>query len=111
MLVRGVRRGVLVMGSSSSVSAVAAVVSGGDVPGLDVPGLDVSGVDVPEVDVSEPDGGVIDGVIDGLMSVVDSETAGYVVAVVGAGVVTLAGVVAVVVATGGGINVDAGVLH
>ena len=107
MLVRGVRRGVLVMGSSSSVSAVADVVSGGDVPGDDVPGVDVPEVDVPEVDVSEPDGGVRDG----LMSVVDSETVGYVVAVVGAGVVTLAGVVAVVVATGGGINVDAGVLH
>ena len=57
------------MGSSSSVSAVAAVVCGGDVPGVDVP-ADVPGVDVPEVDVSEPDGGVIDG----LMSVVDSET-------------------------------------
>ena len=53
------------MGSSSSVSAVAAVVSGGDVPEVDVPEVEVS-----EVDVSEPDGGAIDG----LMSVVDSET-------------------------------------
>ena len=53
------------MGSSSSVSAVAAVVSGGDVPEVYVPGVDVS-----EVDVSEPDGGVIDR----LMSVVDSDT-------------------------------------
>ena len=65
MLVRGVRRGALELGSSSSVSAVAAVVSGGDVPEVDVPG-----VDVPEVDVSEPDGGVVDR----LMSVVDSDT-------------------------------------
>ncbi len=53
------------MGSSSSVSAVGAVVSGGDVPGVDVPGPDV-----PGVDVSEPDGGAMAG----LMSVVDSET-------------------------------------
>jgi hypothetical protein len=100
MLVRGVRLGVRVAGSSSSVSALGEVVSE----------LDVSELDVSELDVSELDGGVIDG----LMSVVDSDAGGeYDVDVLGVVVGTSDRAVAVVVATvGGAMVVEVGtVLH
>ena len=91
MLVRGVRLGVRIAGSSSSVSSLADVVS--------------------EVEVSELGGG---GPIDGLMSVVDSDAGGeYEVDVFGVVVGSSDRAVAVVVATvGGAMVVDVGtVLH